>query len=269
MMRRRHLLGGSAGAALAAIAGCAATAPARPRIVLVHGAWHGGWCWDEVASTLRNSGCLVTAPTLPGMAERDGELSVSIDLDAHVSSVVDASLALGAPVTLVGHSYGGFVVTGAADRLAASHMLAGLVYLDAFVPSNGQRVSDYMPPEARARLQASFAAGNPAYAKPPARFFGITDPGQLAYVEARLTDQPAGTYLQPLKISGAWPPEIPRAYIACNQPRIPVFDDIKRRVAADPAWTYVELQTAHDAMVTAPGPLADTILKLVQPVRRT
>jgi pimeloyl-ACP methyl ester carboxylesterase len=272
-MDRRHLLGqlgGSILAMTAALTGCATQASAtKPRIVLIHGAWHGGWCWDQVAINLRAAGYIVSTPTLPAMAERKGEMSLSIDLDSHIAAAVNAAVALDGPVILLGHSYGGFVVTGAADRLLPMNKLASLIYLDAFVPTNGQVVVDYMLPDARAKLQASFAAGDPAYPAPPARFFGISDPQQLAYVESKVTAQPIGTYLQPLKLSGPWPARIPRAYIACNQPRIPVFDDIKRRLSIDPAWRYVELPTGHDAMIIAPALLSNTIISLTETIGRT
>jgi pimeloyl-ACP methyl ester carboxylesterase len=270
-LTRRTFTTAAAAAAATSLAACAQLqkteyggvgAGPRPDVVLIHGAWHGGWCWDRVATQLRGAGYRVVAPTLPGMGERRAELSTAIDLDSHIQTAVDACNAMTGKVVLVGHSYGGFVVTGAADRFAASGRLAGLVYLDAFVPDSGQMVSDYQAPEMRARVKAAFAAGNAAIPAPPATFFGISDPKQLAFVTARLTPQPAGTYLQPLTLSGPLPASVKRYYIACNDPRIPVFNDIKARVAADPSWRYTALETGHDAMVIDPSTLADTIMNL-------
>ena len=264
MIGRRTLLAAlSSGVTVSMLSAYAATGAGQPGIVLVHGAWHGGWCWDRVTPLLQKAGYRVAAPTLPGMAERKTEMSLAIDLDTHIDSVVDVCLALPGPVVLIGHSYGGFVITGAADRLVPSKKLVGMIYLDAFVPANGEMVANYMAPESREKLKASFAAGRPGWAPPPARFFGVVEPADVAFVDSKLADQPGGTYLQPLRLGNPLPPAIKRSYIACNSPRIPVFDEIKSKLAKDSAWQYVELATGHDAMITAPAALAATILRLV------
>lgn len=260
-MKRRTALGAMTAGSLCACAATQATRPPadRPMLVLVHGAWHGAWCWERVLPLLQEDGWKAVALTLPGLAEDHGELSTAIDLEAHVAAVVQAADRLGVPVALVGHSYGGFVVTGAADRLAPSGRLRSVVYLDAFVPRNGEKTADYMAPEARAALQAAFARGDAAYKPPPVRFFGVQEPADAAWAQARVSPQPAGTYLQPLKLSGELPATVKKDYIACQSPRLPVFDETKVRIRNDPRWTYRELQTGHDAMIITPRELASMI----------
>lgn len=261
-MKRRMALGALAAGTLAACSSPRRSAAQQPTLLLVHGAWHGAWCWERALPHLEASGLRPVALTLPGLAERRAELSTSIDLESHVSAVVEAAQRIDGPIVLLGHSYGGFVVTGAADRIATSGRLVSIIYLDAFVPQAGQKVCDYMAPAARAALEAAFARGDAAYAPPPVRFFGIENPQDAAWAQARVSPQPAGTYLQPLRLDGPPPPNVKRAYIACQSPRLSVFDDTKARVRADPGWTYRELQTGHDAMIIAPAQLASTIAGL-------
>lgn len=257
-MKRQMALGALAAGTLAAC-GTPGSGTHRPTLLLVHGAWHGAWCWKRVMPVLKADGWRPLALTLPGLAERRTELSTAINLESHISAVVEVAARVDGPVALLGHSYGGFVITGAADRLAPSGRLASITYLDAFVPRAGQRASDSMAPGARAALESAFARGEAAYAAPPVRFFGIENPEDAAWVQTEITAQPAGTYLQPLRLNAALPASVKRSYIACQRPRLPVFDDTKARIRDDPAWTYGELQTGHDAMITAPRELASMI----------
>jgi len=258
-VERRTLLGAACAVSLTA---CASRQRPPLNFVLVHGAWHGAWCWSRITPMLARTGAAVTAVTLPGLAQRRTELSGRIDLDSHIEEAVAAVRRQRDPAVLVGHSYGGFVITGAADRLAREGRLRSLIYLDAFVPGDGERVADYMPPAARETLEANAAAGNFAYPKVSARAFGITDPADAAWVDSQLTDQPAGTYLQPLRLRNASVASPRRSYIACNQPAMAVFDPTKQRLRTDARWTYREMATGHDAMVTQPQALADLLLAL-------
>ena len=231
-------------------------------IVLVHGAWHGGWCWERVVPLLQNAGYRVVTPTLAGLGERQAELSTQISMDTHVNEIAALVQAQPGPVVLLGHSYAGYVISGVADRLADTGKLRSLIYLDAFVPLDGERLADTRTLEERARMEASFSAGNPAYAKIPAKFFGITDAADIAWVDARLTDHPAGTYLQRIALKNTLPASLKRGYIACTSPKLATIDASKERVRADAGWRYVELATGHDAMVTEPQALSQLILSL-------
>ena len=260
-MQRRTLMIGTCAAALTA---CASRAQPPATFVLVHGAWHGGWCWERVVPHLKAAGHTVRTPTLPGMGERRAELSTAIDLDSHVQAVVDTALDthVSSPLVLVGHSYGGFVITGAADRLAGGGRLRSLVYLDAFVPQDGERMADHMSPESRNALRAAFDAGQAAYAPLPATAFGITNAADAAWANARLTPHPAGTYLQPIRLHAPLPADIRRSYVECRAPSLAVLAPTQARLRADPAWTYRQLATGHDAMITAPRELSDLLLAL-------
>ncbi|WP_429612704.1 hypothetical protein [Variovorax sp. W2I14] len=130
------------------------------------------------------------------------------------------------------------VLRGAADRLAASGKLRSLIYVDAFVPSEGEKASDYMPEEARTKLAATLAMGDPAYPPIRAEFFGLEQPEDVAWVQARLTAQPAANYFQPIRLDNRLGVGIRRSYVACQSPRLPVFDSAKARIRADASWIY-------------------------------
>ena len=156
--------------------------------VLVHGAWHGGWCWKRVAPLLRAAGHEVYTytPTLTGLGERAHLLSRDIDLDTHITDIVNV-LAYEelTDVVLVGHSYGGMVIAGVADRVP--ERVAHLVYLDAFVPRDGQAVHDIFSPEFAAHLQALALAEGDGWRipAPPAASYGVTAAADLAWVAAK------------------------------------------------------------------------------------
>ena len=120
--------------------------------VLVHGAWQGGWCWKRVAALLRRSGQDVFTPTLTGLGERAHLLDDKIDLDTHIQDILGVLRCEElSDIVLCGHSYGGVVITGVADK--ASEQIRSLVYLDALVPADGQTVVDILPPEIASSLQ--------------------------------------------------------------------------------------------------------------------
>lgn len=271
MVDRRHLLQFiAAGAVLAATKGQAMSSPASSSssaaardIVLVHGAWHGGWCWRDVARLLAAAGHRVSAPTLTGLGERAHLQSSAVDLDTHITDVTAHIEAEELDrVVLVGHSYGGFVVRGVAARLRDK--IAQVIYLDAFVPEHGEIVAAYAG-DARAQEIRDSVARNGAATLPPlpAAAFGLSDPAQAAWVTRRMTPQPAKTYLQPLDLGAqrGHPPH--PAYIACMAPKLDVFDATRARIMAAPDWRYVELQQGHDVMVSAPELLAQMLQELI------
>jgi pimeloyl-ACP methyl ester carboxylesterase len=260
-MNRRHLLGGLALAAAGIGTGANATLrKERPIFVLVHGAWHGGWCWERVVSRLHAAGHDSLAPTLPGLGARSGELSLKIDLNSHIADIAALVDRQSRPVALVGHSYGGFVISGVVDQLASAGRLRSVTYLDAFVPRDGERVVDYQDAAQRAQFLKAVANGDPVYSKKPARGFGISDPKDEAWVDSRLTDHPAATYVQPIHLKAAIPASIRRHYIHCTAPRMPVLDSTASRIRNESGWTFVELLTGHDAMVSAPERLTSLLL---------
>ena len=165
--------------------------------VLVHGAWYGAWVWQDVLARLRGLGHLASAPTLTGLGERRHLERDRVDLEIHVEDVV-AHIEMEdlRNVTLVGWSYAGMVVTGVLARIP--ERIGDIVYLDAFLPEDGQALMDYVLPEIRPIYEASRVNDLPI-PPIPAAASGITDPKTIAFVEPRLVGQPWRTFFQPVK----------------------------------------------------------------------
>jgi pimeloyl-ACP methyl ester carboxylesterase len=227
--------------------------------VLVHGAWHGGWCWQRVTPLLRAAGREVHAPSMTGLGDRAHLAGAKIDLETHIADIcglLEMEDLTG--LVLVGHSYAGMVITGVADRAAAR--LKCLVYVDAFVPEGGMCLLDFFPAEGRADIEAR-AAATGFITPTPLPAYGVTKPEDLAWAEPRIRPQPLGTWTQPLLLQND-ETKLPRAYIRCTNPARPVFDQFSRRLAADPAWTYREIDAGHDCMIADPHGTAELLLSL-------
>ncbi len=230
--------------------------------VLVHGSFGGGWCWKLVTPMLRNLGHDVYAPTLTGLGERAHLLSCGVDLDTHIEDVTsllfheDLSGAV-----LVGHSYAGMVITGVAARVP--ERIAKLVYLDAYVPLDGQTEADLWPPP---------ASSGPAFARPsgpdemrpppPPAAFGITEPGMSGWVAARLKPHPMGTYLQAPPVSTPESRAIPRAYVVCTASSMPHLMAPFAARARSEGWQVREIASDHEVELTHPRELVDVLNEL-------
>ena len=224
-------------------------AGAPTTFVLVHGAWHGGWCWARVARNLRDIGHDVYTPTLTGLGERAHLARPEIDLATHVQDVV-ALLETEElrHVVLVGHSYGGMVITGVAALVAAR--IAHLVYLDALVPKSGQSALDLLPPELGEALRAGARDRGDGWQVPPfpPERFGVTSAKDTEWLTRRLVPQPLRTFEQPS--AAEVPSKLKRTYVYCGKPASGAFDQF-RCLQDDRGWRFHELATGHDAMVTA------------------
>lgn len=225
--------------------------------VLIHGAWHGGWCWKIVAPALRRAGHEVYAPSLTGLGERKHLAGPQINLDTHIQDVV-ALMEMEdlEDVVLLGHSYGGMVVTGAADR---SQRVGKLVYLDAFVPENGKCLLDYAVPERAARMKEE-GEKTGLVTPPPMSLWGLTKPEHLEFVGPREVKHPYGTMSQKIKLSGQLS-GIPKTFIFCSSPATGSFDQFAAKYRNDPAWSFHELKTGHDAMLLVPDQLIAILLQ--------
>jgi pimeloyl-ACP methyl ester carboxylesterase len=252
---------GAAVLAQSATGGGAAHAQARRNTyVLVHGAWHGGWCWQRVTPLLAAQGHAVHTPTLTGLGDRAHLASGDVNLDTHIQDIV-ALLDMEDlnDVTLVGHSSSGFAITGAADRAKAR--LRNLIYLDAWVPENGKSLADYLPPDRQFPfLRGGIAQGSFPFFPVPA--FGIRDPKDIEWVKARLVNQPFFAQVQPLKLTNPPGNGLPRSFIYCSQPAMGPFDHFAQMAKGDPAWKFREMKTGHDAMITDPTGLVAHLLEL-------
>ena len=235
--------------------------------VLVHGAFHGAWCWNQVAPLLWGAGHEVYAPTLIGLGERSHLARPDVGLATHVQDVVNVLEYEDLHrVVLVGHSYGGMVIAGVADH--APGRLAHLVYVDAVVPEDGQAGVDLLPAERRDAIlgQPRAAAEEWLVPAPRPEFFGVTDEADLAWVRPRLVPQPLRTFTEPHRLRHPEAPPPPRTYIACTGlGASPTSRPFAERARADPSWRYRELATGHDAMVTLPRELARLLLEAAEP----
>ena len=233
--------------------------------VLVHGGGHGGWCYQRVAPLLRAAGHDVYTPTLTGLGERAHLLRPDIDLDMHVTDVVNVLRFEDLrDVILVGHSYGGMVITGVADR--ATDRIGHIVYLDAATPQNGQSLVDV----AGALITATRADGRMVDGmelvlypgKDPMHFYGVKDPEQVAWMEPKLTPHPWKCFEQKLRLTNeAAMRRIPQTHIVCTstlQSR-----DVAALKASSEGRVW-DIDTGHDLMISEPETVAEMLLRLAK-----
>lgn len=231
--------------------------------VLVHGGFHGGWCWTRVASRLIAAGHRVYTPTNTGLGERRHLLNQEVTLDTFITdvmNVIETEELEG--IHLVGHSFGGRTVMGVADRIP--ERVAQLVLLDTNVVVPGSSALDGLSPAIRhARLLAAReSSGGVTFPVPPAESFGLTDPGDIAWLTRRMAPHPVATYTKPIHLDHPVGNGLPCTYIRCTQPYYPGVDAGGAYAKSRQDWRYLEIATGHDAMVTAPGLLADILLDL-------
>jgi pimeloyl-ACP methyl ester carboxylesterase len=232
--------------------------------VLVSGGGHGGWCYSKVKRRLEAAGHEVFAPSLTGLAERSRSLSTEIDLDFHIQDVVDLLCYWDLRDTIVvGHSYGGMVITGVGDR--ASDRVGKLVYLDAANPRDGQSLVDVAGPVIEVtRPMGSIVDGVEVVLLPApgaAAFYGIEDPVDQAWAEARLTAHPWKCFEQKLRLTNEaalW--AIPQFHIVCTS-TLATRDrrQIDKARAEGHVW---EIDTGHDLMITEPAQVAAALLEV-------
>ena len=227
--------------------------------VLVHGAWHGSWCWKKLLPPLWAAGHRAFAVTLTGVGERAHLLSDAITLDIHIADVVNLIEAEELPdPILVGHSYAGIVITGVAQCLG--ERLRHLVYLDAIVPRPGESWSSSHTPDTQRGRRAAIAEHGTLPAPDPS-IFGLTGL-DLAWVTRRQTPHPGAVYDAPLNFDAQRVASLPRTYIDCTQPALATIAVARQRVRSEPGWSLVELATGHDAMISAPQALFDVLTGL-------
>lgn len=228
--------------------------------VLVHGSWHGGWCWSRVLPLLEEAGARVTAPTLTGVGERAHLIDRRVNLETHVDDIVNhIDREELTDVVLVGHSYAGFPASLAATRRpdAVSH----LVLLDAFFPKEGETLLDHLGPDFANDFNAKAAADLSWNIPPlPAEAFGL-EGDDAAWVNRHLKPHPIATHTQAARFGpGALPR---RSYIRCTESTIaPIFQTSLDHVRSDGQFHMVEIAAGHDLMVDQPQLLARTLLEI-------
>lgn len=230
--------------------------------VLVHGMWHGGWCWKEVADILRRRGHTVTTPTHTGLGERAHLLSKNITLDTFIDDIVNhihwSELE---NVTLVGHSFGGAVIIGVADRVPSR--LRRLIFLDGAIMTDGETWFGKLPGEIVDERVAAADESSGGLSLPVGdpESFGVSEREQVAHVKKLLTPHPLATCTSPLSLGGPIGNGVAIDYIACTDPAYPPAAG-SHATAKRFGWRMHELATGHDAMVSAPKATADLLDKV-------
>ncbi len=236
--------------------------------VLVHPAWFGGWCWEKIAGPLRSYGHHVYAPTLTGLSERAHLASPSVGLATHIDDVAGVvTFEDLTDIVLVGSSSTGTVITGVADRIP--DRVASLVYLDAFVPADGQSTRDLLPPERQAALDRLVESEGdgwllPRFAPPPwpvivRDMWQITDPADVDRVLPRLRPTPYRHFTDPVHVSDANLRAIDRVYVRFHRNPAP-FDAFAATARSSPGWRHYELDAPHLAYITHPHEVVSILL---------
>jgi pimeloyl-ACP methyl ester carboxylesterase len=268
-MNRRQFstFAGAITAATTSIAGCAVRPPvdasAKKTYVLVHGAYHGGWCWKAVATQLRASGHTVYTPTQTGLGERAHLIGVRPTLDTFIEDVSRVLIMEELnEVILVGHSFAGSTVSGVADR--QPERIRHLVYLDALILQSGQAPFDGLPADVieRYKKQAQETSNGLSVPAPKPEYFGVTDPKQSAWLAKQLTPHPFPTYLSKLELRNPVGNGVPTTYIACSAPFFASTAKSREFVKTMKSWHYQEISSGHDAMVIVPNQLSQTLLAI-------
>ena len=228
--------------------------------VLVHGTGHGGWCWQRLAPILRSSDAEVYAPTLTGVGDRAHVLGAATTLSTHIEDVRQLLFYQDlSDVILVGHSYAGMVISGVVAT--APERLRHVIYLDAYLPDEGQTEADLWPDEMREEIESELQEGGEFRAPPSPELMGIADPALADWVRERITPHPMRTYTEPVPQATEGSMAVSRSYISCIEgPLADVFAPFADKARAA-GWIVSELSAGHDVMLTHPEELASLLLE--------
>jgi pimeloyl-ACP methyl ester carboxylesterase len=257
---RRAVVGTMAAGTAATLGGTIGSAQAQTQVktfVLVHGAWHGGWCWRRVSDSLEKRGHKVFAPTLTGLGERSHLLDPKINLATHVTDIVNVIKWEGlSDIVLVGHSYGGAVVSGVAEQ--ARDAIGSIVFLDAFVPENGDSVSSLTT--RRQAIEELAQKGETSMKPVPAAVFQVNEKDR-AWVDGKCTPHPLATLTDKMTLTGARDRIAKRSYIRAIGYANPPFDAAQAKVKAA-GWRIYDVPCGHDVMVDMPERLTEILLEV-------
>ena len=232
-----------------------------PPFVLVHGAYHGGWCWAPVAKILRSHGHDVFTPTQSGLGERRHLLSSAIDMEVFVLDILNViEFEQLENVVLVGHSFGARSINGVVDRVP--NRVKQLIYIDGGLAPDGLSRLESMTQEAREkRIQSSMASDGGVSVPPPsAQEFGITDAETCYWVNRLMTPQPLSADRAGLRLNNPLGNGRPATYIRCVDPPFPVVETSARYAKNRPDWRFVEVNAGHNAIVTHAVQIAQILL---------
>lgn len=268
MISRRTATQGAVALALGTSASISTSADAaenkRHTFVLVHGAWHGGWCWKMVRDHLLAQGHTVFTPTMTGLGEKSHLASADINLDTHIADISNLLIWEELEdVVLVGHSYGGGIITGVCDIHKAR--ISHAIYLDAVVPESGNTMIGGATLEQAEQRLGPFIDGYLAPPRPPV-MFGIpeTMTEELAWVRRRVTPHLVGTWTQAFSFENGGSDDLPRTFIYCSdKPALtPAQETRLQNFKDDPSWNYEELPCGHDSMVILPTETAQLFVEI-------
>jgi pimeloyl-ACP methyl ester carboxylesterase len=262
---RRRVVGGmAAGAGFAVLADGLVSAgraqTQRKTFVLVHGSSAGGWCYRRVADLLEKAGHKVYAPTLTGLGERSHLMSGLITLDTHIEDVVNVIRWENLEdFVLVGHSYGGWIISGVAEQLQGK--ISSIVFLDAFMPENGQRVLDTNSPRSRAEIELAQRKAEVSRPAPPASVWKVNEKDQ-PWVNEKFTAQPVGVAFTPIRLTGARDRVPKKTYVRAKGYDNPNFEAYYAKVKSDPSWRTYEMPCGHEVMIDMPERTAEILLEV-------
>jgi pimeloyl-ACP methyl ester carboxylesterase len=227
--------------------------------LVCHGAWSAGWAWKKMHPLMLAAGHRLVTPSYTGLGERAHLANPAIDLETHIADILNVIKYEDLrDIVLVGHSYGGMVATGVADR--ARDRIAQLIYLDAFVPKGGQSLFDLNEP-GRAHMRALAQAGD-GWRAPPNPTPPDTPLADQQWLTERRVDMPIKCFETRLKLSGE--PSMPRSYIyATRVTPADTFGPFARRARSEPGWRYHEIDASHSPNVTAPDALMALLESIV------
>ena len=260
----RRIVVGGMGAGLATMIDSArAQTPAQANaktFVLVHGAWHGGWCWRRVADLLEQQGHKVFTPTMTGLGERSHLLDDKVNLATHITDIVNVIKWEGlSDIVLVGHSCSGVIISGVADQRRDA--IGSIVFLDAFVPDDGDSLATKASQPVREAIAALVEKGETAMKPVPAAVFRVNEKDR-AWVDAMCTPHPVATLTDKTTVAGGRDRIARKAFIrAKGYPSLP-FDAAQERLKAAAGWRVYELPCGHDAMVDMPDRLTEILLEV-------
>lgn len=263
VQRRKFAIGASAIAAASLfVHGQPAQAQSASRkrtFVLVHGAWHGGWCWKQVSQELAQEGHTVYAPSLTGLADRSHLMREGIGLQTHIADIVnlikwdDLN-----DVVLVGHSYAGMVITGVAGEL--KNQISSIIYLDALIPAQGQGAADLTTAGVKAALQRTMSEGKISLPAPPATAFKLLAQNE-ALVTAKVTAQPIATLLDPSPADIRKIDIAKKTFVRLQKYPHGKLDEYVAEIKQLTSWNFVPLDVGHDMMVDHPAQLAKLLVQ--------
>ena len=232
--------------------------------VLVQGAWQSTGTWDRLASLLEKQGHTVITPVLSGLGTDQSRLSPRITLQQHVEDVSRELSRLAGQVILVGHSYAGMIISGVVETDPAC--VERLVFLDAFIPEDGQSVLDLLPPEIGSHFRNVAREHGDGWRLPCGEgqldLWGLKPGEARDFVRARLCDFSLRCFEEPLRLPGNRRSSIPAAFVGCvaeGYPARPFFAPFAAKARAS-GWKVAELKTGHDCHVERPGEVADILL---------